>query len=199
MNFRLFIALLFGIQSLSYSQDSDESQNNGSIPKELGIDLNLSASNFGGTAGLGVKFGFVKNEKYVFGPSIRFQRTWAKYVDTDLSTGYSIFGGGAFAHVRLYDYFFVGTEIELLSTPFIIGNTFTGKSRTLVPIVLVGGGFSRAFSPRFRLNAGIMYDVINNVNSPLRQGYFIRKKTPDPNVQGALIPLVYRIAFFFTL
>lgn len=157
--------------------------------KELGLDLNFSASNFGGTGGLGLKLGFIQQKKFIFGPSIRYQHAWSNF--NGVKTGFSVYGGGGFLHVRLANYFFVGTEIEFLSSPLKGGYITT--QRSWVPVALIGGGFSRAFGPNFRLNAGIMYDIINSPNSPLRQGYFMHK------TNGVLIPVVYRIAFFFPL
>jgi len=157
--------------------------------REVGVDLNLSASTIGGSGGLGLKFGFVRNEQFVFGPSIRYQHSWSNF--NGIKTGFSVYGAGGFFHVRLYEYLFAGAEIELLSSP--IQNGYISANRTWVPVALVGGGFSHAFGPNFRLNAGIMYDVVNSNNSPLRQGYFMRNK------QGILLPVLYRIAFFFPL
>jgi hypothetical protein len=156
---------------------------------EIGFDLNFSASNFGGTGGLGLKLGFIQQERFIFGPSIRYQHAWSSF--NGIKTGFSIYGGGGFVHWRLANYFFLGTEIEVLSSPLQYG--YITSNRSWVPVALVGGGFSRAFSANFRLNAGIMYDVIDNQNSPLRQGYFMKK------TNGVLIPVIYRIAFFFPL
>lgn len=59
------------------------------------------------------------------------------------------------------------------------------------------------FNEKFRLNAGVFYDVLdipnasnienNNPNSPL-QPYIARNK-----VTGAVIPILYRINFFIPL
>lgn len=160
---------------------------------ELGADLNFSATNFGGSGGLGVKFGLIKNERYIFGPSVRFQRSWSNDNNYQVGKfGYSVYGGGGFFHVRLANYFFLGTEIEFLSTPMQAGILMMNK-RNIVPTALVGGGFSRAFGEHFRLNAGIMYDVVDDQDSPFRQGYFLRRNN------GTWIPVMYRIAFFFPI
>jgi len=157
--------------------------------QELGFDLNFSASNFGGSGGLGLKYGIVKQEKFVFGPSLRYQHSWSSF--NGYKSGFSVYGGGAFVHVRAYEYLFAGLEFELLSSP--IQNGYLTGVRSWVPIVLIGGGFSHSFGQKVRLNAGIMIDAINHINSPLRQGYFMRNK------QGVLLPVLYRIAFFFPI
>lgn len=176
-----------------YIDEEEEPTEEEYVPRyELGADVNFSATNFGGSWGLGLKFGFLKNERFIFGPSARFQRSWSNDANyTAAKFGYSVYGGGGFFHVRLADYFFVGTEVEFLATP--IQGGFLTNSKNIVPTALIGGGFSRAFSPHFRLNAGIMYDVVDDPDSPFRQGYFLRRNN------GSWIPVMYRIAFFFPL
>lgn len=181
--------------NLGFGQDTDlylpEEPSNSSrnASKELGFEFAFHASNLGGTVGGAMKLAFINENNFVVGPSIRLQRNW--YNNLGLKTNWSIYGGGVFAHYRMYEYLFAGAEFELLSTPF--SNGFFSTNRTWAPTLLVGAGFSRAFSDNFRLNAGIMYDVINSTNSPFRQGYFMRKEN------GAYIPVIYRIAFFIPI
>ena len=200
MKYILLIGWMMCAFTLTFAQEEEEYEDEEDVEvihgsdKEIGVDLNFSASNFGGTGGLGLKLGFVKQERFIFGPSIRYQYSWSKGIGvngaiTGLNTSFSVYGAGGFVHARLANYFFVGAEVELLSTPF--QNGFIAVKRVWAPVGLIGGGFSRAFSENFRLNAGIMYDVINNVNSPFRQGYFMKRSN------GTYIPVMYRIAFFF--
>lgn len=197
MNYFLLFVFSF-CTFFSFSQEDEEEttyqQEETTVPEyvstqELGLDLNFSASTLGGSGGLGLKYGVVRKEKFIFGPSLRYQQSWNNF--NGYKNGFAVYGGGGFLHVRFYEYLFAGTEIELLSSPLQYG--YIMPQRSWVPVALIGGGFSYAFSPNFRLNAGIMYDVINSINSPLRQGYFVRNK------QGAMIPFLYRIAFFLPL
>jgi len=158
---------------------------------EIGLDIQFHASSVGGTLGAGIKYGYMLNPNVVVGPSIRLQRSWYNF--QGINSSWNIYGGGAFAHYRLYNYFFVGGEFELLSTPFVQNTATVGFQRNWVPTFLIGGGFSRQFNESFRLNGGIMYDIFDNPNSPFRQAYFMRKEN------GALIPVIYRIAFFFVI
>lgn len=188
-------ALLAQEEPEEFDETDDQEEVVPASNRELGFDVNFSASNYGGTAGLGVKLGFVQQEKFIVGPSIRFQQSWSTGLglngSTNVNTSFSIYGGGAFVHARLYNYFFVGAEAEVLSTPF--QNGYLMAQRKWVPVVLIGGGFSRAFTPNFRLNAGVMYDVINHADSPFRQGYFMKRSN------GTYLPVMYRIAFFFAI
>ncbi len=157
---------------------------------EIGVDAIFSASTYGGIAGIGVKYGFVVAPNLIVGPSVRLQRTWTKAINNSTSYAFNVYGGGGFIHYRIMNYFFVGAELEALSSPFNYINPTGG--RTWVMTALCGGGFSHSFGD-FRLNAGIMYDIVNSQNSPYRYGYVIR------NSQGVPQPIIYRIALFFPI
>lgn len=194
---RLFFFFLI-ISSVSFSQedtelyyaDEEEATNDKRIPQELGLDAVFSVSTFSGIAGVGLKYGFEVKKNLVVGPSVRFQRTWSKPVFTGAAYGFSVYGGGGFVHYRLLNYFFIGTEIEVLSSPFNV--IIPAQGRTWVATALTGGGFSRAFE-NFRLNAGVYYDIVNSPNSPYRYGYFIK------NSAGIVQPIMYRLAIFFPI
>lgn len=158
---------------------------------EIGVDLNFGTSNLSGSAGLGLKYGLNLNEKVIVGPSFRYQRFWSNYYG--VKSTYNIAGGGIFTHVRFYNYFFVGAELEFLKTPFNYNNGSSVATSKMVPTCFVGGGFSRLLSEKVRINAGIMFDIVNHINSPFRPTYFMKKEN------GAYIPAIYRLAFFFPL
>lgn len=199
--FFLFLIFVFS-SNFSFSQEDTElylheeeetSKKEFTPHNEIGADVHFSASTVGGTGGLGLKFAIVRNKYVAFGPSARYNYSF--YKNAGLTGSYSVYGGGAFVHGRFFNYLFAGVEFELLSNPFSNTNGIIAPKRVWVPTALVGFGFSHAFGEEenFRLNAGIMYDVINNFNSPFRPGYFMKKEN------GTLIPLIYRIAFFFKL
>lgn len=172
---------------------------------EIGIDGSFSYSSSqikSGTLGLGLKYGFVFNEDFIVGPSVRYQRYWTNNTLTGQASGFNIYGGGVFAHYRLIDYLFLGAELEFLRSPFTNFGAASTTSSKWVGTCLVGGGFSHLFNDSWRLNAGIYYDILdvpnpsnpsnNNPNSPL-QPYQLR------NANGTVIPILYRIALFFPL
>lgn len=201
---KYFFSLLVCFFALSaFSQEDKELYSDGSEDYkdeasdfqkhlEIGTDVYFSASTFGGSAGLGLKLAIVQTENVAFGPSVRWNYTYYKQFGASGSN--SVYGGGAFIHGRFMNYLFAGLEFEVLNTPFVNGTVATGPKKW-IPTALIGGGFSHAFGAEqhFRLQAGVMYDVINNPNSPLRYGYFMHKEN------GTLIPVLYRIAFFFTI
>ena len=158
---------------------------------EVGVDGYFGASTNGGNFSLGGKYGLRFNENFIAGPSVRWQRNWNNNAFTGIESSFNLFGFGAFAHGRFGNVLFAGAEFELMRSPFSLSTV--GGGPTWSPALFIGGGYSQEFNESFRINAGIMYDVIDHVNSPFRQGYFMR------NSQQVLIPLIYRIAFFFRL
>ena len=174
---------------------------------EVGVDLAFSASTFGGNVGLGVKYGLNLGEIFIVGPSVRYERLWWKNYQyggiIQTNGGYNVYGGGAFAHARFFNALFAGVEFEMLKSPFLktsnksYNGTIDGTGKgSWAPTLLVGGGFSMEFNESVRINAGIMYDVINAGNSPFRRSY---SQTTTSTGQTKFIPLMYRIAFFFPI
>jgi hypothetical protein len=168
---------------------------------EIGFDLAFSASTNGGNAGLGLKYGINLGEYLIAGPSVRYERLWIKNLLTQQSLGYNMYGGGAFLHSRFFNALFLGAEFEVLRSPYQTAGTaagFVSQTGTWAPTLFLGGGFSMEFNAGIRINAGVMYDVIDAENSPFRSSYFMRKETTNGQPAGFL-PIIYRIAFFIPL
>jgi len=162
---------------------------------EIGIDLSISASTLGGTYGFGPKFGFRFNENLILGPSFRFQKTWSNNVGVKYS--YNIVGGGMFLHGRYKNILFGGFEFEMLKSP--INYTTINPNKNWIPTFFLCAGFSKEWEHIVRLNVGMYYDVIDNVNSPFRQGYFMKITDAATGQVTKFVPLIYRISFFFPL
>lgn len=174
------------------------SQYNGS---EIGIDATFHASQGGtnsGTFGFGLKYGLKYGDYVIAGPSVRYQRAWTNNTMTGQSSSFNIYGGGAFLHARFYNALFIGAEFEMLKSPYSTTGFLTTGSSTWCPILFVGGGFSREFNGKVRLNLGIMYDVINSLKSPFRSSYFIKSYDQNGNVVR-IFPVIYRLALFIPL
>jgi hypothetical protein len=182
------ILLLISLPLLSYSQVAF----NGS---ELGVELFAGASNIGGSVGGDLKYAAILNENWAVGPSFRLQRTWSNNLGQKM--GFSIYGGGVYAHYRIKNTLFVGGEYELLKSPynFIF---FNYSSKQWASTLFLGGGFSRDFNHKIRVNGGIFYDIINAENSPFRSSYSVRIKN-EMGVIVRTLPIIYRITFFFPL
>ena len=183
-----FLLLLLSLPLLSYSQVAY----NGS---ELGVELFAGASTLGGSVGGDLKYAAILNENWAVGPSFRLQRTWSNNLGQKM--GFSIYGGGVYAHYRIKNTLFVGGEYELLKSPynFIF---FNYSSKQWASTLFLGGGFSRDFNHKIRVNGGIFYDIINAENSPFRSSYSVRIKNEMGQVVR-ILPMIYRITFFFPL
>lgn len=147
-----------------------------------------------------MKGGANLGEYIIAGPSIRYEHIWWKnYIGgtAEVSGSRSVYGGGVFIHGRFFNALFVGAEFEMLNSPYDKLGFITGQ-KYWVPTLFLGGGFSMEFNEKVRVNAGIMYDVINSGSSPFRRSYSIQKKTSTGGNAGYL-PIIYRIAFFFPL
>jgi hypothetical protein len=183
-----FLLLLISLPLLSYAQVAF----NGS---ELGVELYAGASTLGGSVGGDLKYAAILNENWAVGPSFRLQRTWSNNLGQKM--GFSIYGGGVYAHYRIKNTLFVGGEYELLKSPynFIF---FNYSSKQWASTLFLGGGFSRDFNHKIRVNGGIFYDIINAENSPFRSSYSVRIKN-EMGVIVRTLPIIYRITFFFPL
>ncbi|MCE3294577.1 MAG: hypothetical protein K0R65_291 [Crocinitomicaceae bacterium] len=158
---------------------------------EIGFDGFANFSNLGGSFGVGLKYAVVHKRDFVFGPSLRIHRMWNNGLGGE-KYGFTILGGGGFFHYRFQNILFGGIELEFLRSP--INYSFVLSPKQLVPTCFVGGGYSREFkNSGIRLNAGVFYDVVANPSSPFWTSYVVR----DAN--GKLLPIIYRVGFFFAL
>ena len=168
-----FLFLLFWLPIFNYAQVAF----NGS---ELGVELYAGASNLGGSVGGDLKYAAILNENWAVGPSFRLQRTWSNNLGQKM--GFSVYGGGVY---------------ELLKSPFNF-ILFNYSTKQWASTLFLGGGFSRDFNHKIRVNGGIFYDVINAENSPFRSSYSVRIKNEMGQVVR-ILPMIYRITFFFPL
>ncbi len=161
---------------------------------EFGVELVAGGSSLGGSVGGDLKYAAILNENFALGPSFRLQRTWANNLGQKF--GFSIYGGGLFAHYRFKNVVFGGIEYQLLHCPVNYVNANSSKS--WLSTLFVGGGFSRDFNHKIRINAGVFYDVINAPNSPFRSSYNFNIKNESGQIVR-ILPIIYRIAFFFPI
>jgi hypothetical protein len=176
---------------------------------ELGVEITAASfSTFGGTVGGGLKYGIALDNGLVFGPSFRYQYFWSKNNFTGVGGSGSIYGGGVFLHYRFMEWFFAGTEIEMLRNPFGASN-LTVKPERWTPTIFLGLGMSKEFPINnypIRLNLGIFYDLydglrddLNSQPSPLRNNYFFKVQDPNNPNFARYLPFIYRIAVFIPL
>jgi hypothetical protein len=187
MRFSLFVAITSLLAFSNHSQVTFDGS-------EIGLEIVAGGSNLGGSVGGDLKYAAVLNENFAVGPSFRLQRTWSNNLGQKF--GFSVYGGGVFAHYRLKNVVFAGMEFEVLHCPVNYVNVNSSKS--WLSTLFIGGGFSRDFNHKIRINAGVFYDVINAKNSPFRSSYNFNIKDVNGQIVK-ILPMIYRISFFFPL
>jgi len=175
--------ILMSFSGLAYSQDAGT--------MEAGIDANFWSSTLGGTLNVSPRFGYALNDDFVVGPSVRFIHYWGNY--WGIKSHMNIFGLGLYGHYRFANWLYAGLDVETYFVPFNMKIDPKNKYKAVAPAILLSFGVSRQITSYFRLNIGIHYDVLNDVNSPLRTSYTMR------NAKGVWIPIFYRLSFIFNL
>jgi hypothetical protein len=162
---------------------------------ELGIEAYGGGSQLGGTFGGELKYAVKLPNNLVVGPSFRLQRSWSNYLSNQ--SHFNIYGGGAFAHLRIQEKIFVGTEFQMLHSPYNF-TTFQTQAKKWAPTLFVGGGFYLKLAPKINLNLALFYDLINAQNSPFRSAYNFKMKNQAGQVVK-ILPIIYRITLFIPL
>ncbi|MBP6091472.1 MAG: hypothetical protein KA521_09470 [Crocinitomicaceae bacterium] len=181
--------ILFFLLVINYSVNAQKIEQ-----IELGADGYFGASSLGGSYGFGPKLGFQLDENWVVGPTFRYQRSWSSLAGQTF--GRTTWGGGAFIHARFKNVVYLGAEFEYLKSPTNYVDPIA--TDTWVPTLFVGGGFSKEYNQRIRLNVGVYYDLIDNLNSPFRTSYMMTIKNEVGQVVK-FIPVIYRISFVFPI
>ena len=186
---RYFFQLIFVLCTFTYVAQTEY---DGS---EIGVELHGGASNQGGTISAGLKYAVILNNNFAVGPSFRLQRTWIN--NNGISASANIWGGGIWAHVRYKNALFGGLEFEVIKNPF--GPNFQSAENKWLSTLFLGGGFSKEYNGKIRINLGIFYDIINADNSPFQNSYIIRIKDSQTGSTQRILPVIYRINFFFPI
>ncbi|MBI1838090.1 MAG: hypothetical protein HYR91_12580 [Flavobacteriia bacterium] len=163
---------------------------------EIGIDGALGFSTMGGSFGLGLKYGYKKTPDFIWGPSFRLMRYWSSSYTLNYVGHANIWGGGFYFHYRMQNVLYLGVESEILKNPYASINY---AKTNWVPTLFLCGGFSKEYKEKIRLNVGLYYDVINNVNSPFRTSYTMKKTNPQTGQIIGYIPLIYRFSIFIPI
>jgi hypothetical protein len=152
----------------------DEEEESGFNPNNMIYGGGLIFGIGGGVTNLGVSpvIGYRFSERLSAGVGLGYQYYAEKAPAYKFNT--SIYSGSLWARLMLFQNIFLHVEPELNSlevfTPKYDANTgiFTGldKERKLVPSLLVGGGLRQPISDRVSFVGLILYDVLQDPNSP---------------------------------
>lgn len=113
--------------------------------------------------------GYKITPKFSVGAKVGY--SYINYKDIDFST--NNYGGSVFTRYRIIPQIYVHGEFVYFSfehRTFSIINRQYGSERVWVPFLLLGGGFSQQISPNVWAFAEVLFDVINDDNSPYESG-----------------------------
>ena len=99
---------------------------------------------------------------------------------------FKYYGGGVFSRYKVTESIIATAEYELLNVEDLNPNSGNYGERTLSNVLLLGAGYNNTIGNNFNLQIYLLYDVIDDPNSPYRFNYLF-----GPNG----IPIVYRIGF----
>ena len=176
------IILIITTSSLLFAQQNDSTNVNKKNKSEM-TKSNNSASKwyYGGNIG----FSFWNNYFYLsiaplvaykvtphfsIGGKIGYAYTSDSSVDPTLNT--SSYGGSIFSRYRIIPQFYLHGEFAYISYEKVYNKLSGGYNaeRNWVPFLLLGGGFSQLVSPNVWAYAEVLFDVINDENSPYQAG-----------------------------
>ena len=108
--------------------------------------------------------------QFSVGGKIGYAYTSDSSVDPTLNT--SSYGGSIFSRYRVIPQFYLHGEFAYVSYENIYLKPISGyyTERNWVPFLLLGGGFSQQVSPNVWAYAEVLFDVINDENSPYKAG-----------------------------
>lgn len=101
-----------------------------------------------------------------------------------------IYGGSLFSKYLFTDNLFAHTELELLNAYNLNPNSPDYGDRALAKMFMAGGGYSYRLGPNASFQIMLLYDFINDVNSPYKYNYVFGPVGP---------PIIYRIGFVIGL
>lgn len=154
-----FITFCFAQSELEKELENEEAQETGFDKTKIyyGGYLNLS---FGTYTVIGVQ----PLVGYKFTPELSagIQLTY-EYSSYDNSSS-SNYGGSLFSRYRILPQLYAHAEFSTINYELIY---FTGETeRTWVPFLFLGGGYSQPISENVWMNAQVLFDVLQNENSP---------------------------------
>jgi hypothetical protein len=169
------LVLLFSFENFAQEVDSKKEEQNAIKNQESKSKPDRSRIYYGGY----VTMNFSTNYSIIGAqPLIAYKLTQKLSVGTQLSLEYisskyngfrrngANYGFSIFSRVRVLPQLYLHSEFEMLSSKWFYSN---GTSeREWIPMLFVGGGYSQPVSENIWLNAQVLFDVLNNKNSPYK-------------------------------
>ena len=114
--------------------------------------------------------GYKITPQFSVGAKIGYAYSSDSSVDPTFNT--SNYGGSLFTRYRIIPQFYLHGEFAYISYENVYLRPLGGYTteRNWVPFLLLGGGFSQMISPNVWAYAEVLFDVINDSNSPYESG-----------------------------
>ena len=174
------LVLLFTITSLSLAQEKDsvtaKEENNSETTKPPSKE---SRWYYGGEVGFGFSsdyfsigiepiVGYKITPKFSVGGKIGYTYISDSRYDPLPTLNTSNYGGSIFSRYRIIPQLYAHAEFAYWSYENAIDVTADGyeTERVWVPFILLGAGFSQMISPNVWAYAEVLFDVLNDTNSP---------------------------------
>jgi len=178
-HFILFILLIFS--SFAFAQTTDSVKTNDQTKTSQDNSAKVNRWYYGGNIGfsfwnnyfylsISPMVGYKITPQFSIGGKVGYAYSSDSSVDPTFNT--SSYGGSIFSRYRVIPQFYLHGEFAYISYENAYLKPLGGYTteRNWVPFLLLGGGFSQMISPNVWAYAEILFDVINDENSPYKAG-----------------------------
>ncbi|MCT4579860.1 MAG: hypothetical protein N4A35_00460 [Flavobacteriales bacterium] len=187
----LFVVL--AVLSLNINaQDNDGYTYDGNTSKVAFKDKLFTGGNFGFNISNGLMYlelapilGYKVSDNFSTGISGKYLY-WGPTNSNSPFLSYKYYGGGLFGRYRISPSILASAEYELLNVQDLNPNSGSYGERTFSNVFLLGAGYSNEIANNLNVQLFLLYDVIDDPNSPYRYNYIF-----GPNG----VPVIYRIGF----
>ena len=188
----IIFSLHFSLVGNFFTQENDENTSqdnqlsNMSFSERLYGGGNISFNIFNGWILLDASpfVGYRATPKYSAGIGIKY--IYRGLPEQDINLSY--YGGNIFSRYQFTKNFLAHAEYELLRVYDLKRISMNFGERTLASMFYVGGAYSTSIGGSATVQIMLLYDLINDYNSPYRPYYIFGSSGP---------PILYRVGFTF--
>lgn len=168
----LFVCMASGNAQISLQPDSVVQQSTASKPKPSFRERSYFGGNIGLSFGdytlIGIYplYGYKINPKLSVGTMVSYEYVNDKRYDPDFTS--TTYGGSLFTRYRFIPQIY--GHVEYAQMNYELYNAIGETDRVWVPFLYVGGGVSQPIGGNSWFNMQVLFDVIQDKNSPYKAG-----------------------------
>jgi len=194
--FALIIILSISFMSFSQTEENDAYVDSSPQKQPYSFREHLyTGGNFGFSISGGLMYleispllGYKINENLSAGISSKYVYIGPVNKTLNPYKAFKYYGGGVFSQYKISETLAALVEYQMLNVENVDPNSQGYQKRVMSHSLLVGGGYRNEILGSVNINLYLLYDVIDDVNSPYRYNYIF-----GPNS----IPIIYRIGFTY--